>query len=125
MVLGYKRGDTKLLGSSNKLCYNTCMSDELQKVKEKISQNKNYLKKTYGVEEIGIFGSYAHGEDTPLSDIDVLFDVNQRRDSFSLFDLADMQNFLENLLGKSVDVIDKNNIRPLIKERILKEVILI
>ena len=105
--------------------YNIYMLDELNTIKEKISSQKDYLNRTYGVKEIGIFCSFARMEDTPLSDVDVLFDINQKRDSFSLFDMVEMRNFLENILGKSVDVVDKNNIRPAFREQILKEVIMI
>lgn len=101
------------------------MSGEFQKIKEKIILQKDYLLQTYGVEKIGIFGSFARGEDTPLSDVDVLFDINEKQESFSLFDLADVQNYLENILGKSVDVVDRSNIRPILRDRILKETIMI
>ena len=97
----------------------------LNEIRAKIAEKKDFLKKTYGVQEIGVFGSIVRGEDTPLSDVDLLFDIGRNRETFSLFDMADMKSYLENLLGKSVDVVDKINIRPLLKERILKETIII
>lgn len=97
----------------------------LNEIKKKIAEKKDFLKKTYGVEEIGVFGSVARGEDTPLSDIDLLFNIGDNRETFSLFDLVDMKAYFENLLGKSVDVVDKMNIRPILKDRILKEAIMI
>ena len=73
----------------------------LNEIKEKITEKKNFLMETYGVEEIGIFGSFARGEDTLLSDIDLLFDINENKeDVVSIFDLVDMKLYLENLLGK-------------------------
>ena len=98
----------------------------LNEIKEKIAENKNFLMETYGVEEIGIFGSFARGEDTLLSDIDLLFGIREdKREIFSLFDLVDLKLYFENLLGKSVDVVDKMNIRSILKDRILKETIMI
>lgn len=95
-------------------------------VKEKIAEKKNFLLETYGVEEIGVFGSFARGEDTPLSDIDLLFNINKNKeDAISIFDLVDLRLFLENLLGKTVDIVEKSRIKPGFKNQILNEVIMI
>ena len=94
-------------------------------IKGKIAGKKDFLGKTYGVKKIGIFGSVVRGEDTPLSDIDLLFNIEENRETFSLFDLVEMKLYLENLLGKSVDIVDEINIRPVLKNRILKEVVML
>ena len=98
----------------------------LNEIKEKITEKKNFLMETYGVEEIGIFGSFARGEDTLLSDIDLLFDINENKeDVVSIFDLVDMKLYLENLLGKTVDIVEKGSIKPGFKNQILNDVIMI
>lgn len=98
----------------------------LNEIKKKIAEKKNFLMETYGVEEIGVFGSSARGEDTPLSDIDLLFNINKNKENIiSIFDLVDMKLYLENLLGKTVDIVEKSSIKPGFKNQILNEVIMI
>lgn len=101
------------------------MSKELDTIKQKIAQNKEYLRETYGVEEIGVFGSYVRGEDSLLSDIDLLYSINEKKDEkISIFDLVDMKAYLENILGKTVDIVEKKGIKPLLKNQILSEVVM-
>jgi len=98
----------------------------LNEIKEKIAGKKNFLMETYGVEEIGVFGSSVRGEDTPLSDIDLLFNINKNKENIiSVFDLVDMKLYLENLLGKTVDIVEKSSIKSGLKNQILGEVIMI
>ena len=73
------------------------MSKELDTIKEKIAQNKEYLRKTYGVEEIGVFGSYARGDNTINSDVDIAIELNHEKVPVGLFEFARMQFFLEDL----------------------------
>ena len=108
------------------LWYYVGMSNDLKEIKEKISANKDYLRATYGVEEIGIFGSYIRNEDTFLSDVDILYEVDKKKDdTLSLFDLVDMKDYLENILGRTVDIVDKSNIKQSLRSQILKEVVMI
>ena len=101
------------------------MSKELDTIKEKIAQNKEYLRKTYGVEEIGVFGSYARGDNTINSDVDIPIELNHEKVPVGLFEFARMQFFLEDLLGRKVDLITKRGIKPLIRERILSQLIIV
>lgn len=101
------------------------MSKDLENITQKITENKEYLKETYGVKEIGVFGSYARGEDSPLSDIDVLFSIDKKKDDkISIFDLVDMKSYLESILGKTVDIVEKKAIKPLLINQILSEVLM-
>ncbi|KKR79883.1 MAG: polymerase beta domain protein region protein [Candidatus Nomurabacteria bacterium GW2011_GWA2_40_9] len=44
---------------------------ELEEITQKIAKNKTYLKDTYGVEEIGVFGSFARGDNDLNNDVDI------------------------------------------------------
>lgn len=101
------------------------MSNELATIKQKIASQKEYLKETYGVEEIGVFGSYARGDNTEKSDVDIAVELNHKKVPVGLFEFAKMKFYLEDLLGKKVDLITKEGIKPLIKERILKQLLVI
>lgn len=60
----------------------------------------------WGVVEFALFGSVLRDDFTPDSDVDILltFAPNARYD---LFDLVDMQDELEGILGRLVDIVDK------------------
>ncbi len=73
------------------------------------------LKKA-GVKRAGIFGSYARGEQTPDSDVDILVDMDG-----NLLDLVRIQLELKKILGKNVDILSYNGINHLIKRKILEE----
>jgi predicted nucleotidyltransferase len=56
----------------------------------------------YGVDKAYIFGSYARGEATPESDVDILI---KRGDIRTLFELGGLYYELEEILSKSIDVL--------------------
>lgn len=101
------------------------MSTDLETIKQKITQNKEYLRKTYGVEEIGVFGSFARGDNDENSDIDISIEINHDKAIVGFFEFARMERFLEELLGRKVDLVTKDSIKPYIKERILAQMIMI
>jgi predicted nucleotidyltransferase len=57
---------------------------------------------------VRLFGSAARGEDRPDSDIDLLVDFDQES---SLFDLMRMSRELEELLGRTVDVVSAGGLK--------------
>lgn len=82
--------------------------------------HKPALREQYKVREIGIFGSYARGEQRLNSDIDVLVDFDEVPDLIAFMGLAE---YLERILGKKVDLVRKPVIRKELREEILTEVI--
>ncbi len=71
-----------------------------------------------GAKRIRIFGSYARGEQTPKSDIDVLVDFSERK---SLLDFVRIEREVSEEIGKKVDLLTENAISPYLKDRIKKE----
>lgn len=73
--------------------------------------------KTQPVLKAWIFGSFARGEETPLSDIDILvqFDENAR---VSLLKHAGMICDLEKILDRPVDIVPEKALRPRVRESI-------
>ncbi len=91
--------------------------------KDLIKKNREeilLIAKKYGVISIKLFGSSIRNEDTPSSDIDLFVDFEDTR---SLFDLIGFKNELEELLGKSVDVVTVKGVHPLMKEQIETEAV--
>ncbi len=71
-----------------------------------------------GVVRAGLFGSYARGEETKASDVDILVRFRGRK---SLLNLAALEMEIEKKLGKRVDVLTYGSVNPLIRGRVLKE----
>jgi hypothetical protein len=72
----------------------------------------------YGVAYAGVFGSVSRGEDTPASDIDLLIVLQQPVSLLKFFALNDE---LEAMLGRKVDLVTKNSLNPHVKPLALKE----
>ena len=70
------------------------------------------------VVKAGIFGSYARGEATKKSDIDILIKFKGRK---SLLDLSGLKIELEEKLNKKVDLVTYKYIDYRIKNQILEE----
>jgi len=74
----------------------------------------------YGLLSLGYFGSYARGEAGVDSDVDVVFDT----DSPNLFRAVRLRQDLEELLGRSVDILQLRGVtNPRLKERIEREAV--
>ena len=85
-----------------------------------IKQHKKELEHKFKVKEIGIFGSYARGEQKKRSDIDILVEF---KEPIGLFEFIDLEGYLEELLGVKVDLVSKKALKPRIGEHIMKEVV--
>jgi predicted nucleotidyltransferase len=74
--------------------------------------------KPYSPIRLGIFGSYARDENHENSDLDILYDCSETID---LFSLVALKNNLERQLNKSIDLVSKKYLHPLLKDQILKD----
>ncbi|MDK2782002.1 MAG: uncharacterized protein PWR13_1030 [Archaeoglobi archaeon] len=72
----------------------------------------------YGVKRASIFGSAVRGEMKETSDIDILVEIEK---DISLLDFVALKLEFEETLGRKVDLVEYDTIKPRIKERILKE----
>ena len=90
--------------------------DVLQTLKQKNTE----LTKQFGVKSLSLFGSVARNEATQTSDVDLLVEFNRPVGYFGLFAL---QDYLEKLLGCSVDLGTPDSLKPYIKERVMGELI--
>ncbi len=84
-----------------------------------LKKHETEIKEKFGVSKIGLFGSSAREEQNESSDIDILVEFEEP--SFDRF--MDLSFFLEELLGKPVDLVTTNGISPYIEPTIRKEVI--
>ncbi len=84
-----------------------------------LKEHENEIKKRFNVKRIGIFGSYARGEEKETSDVDVL--VEFAEPSFDNF--MDLVFFLEDLFGKEVDLVTTGGLSPYIAPFVEEEVV--
>lgn len=85
----------------------------LQEIKQKTLP---ILKQAY-IQKAALFGSYVRGDYTDTSDVDILVAFPENA---TLIDLVGLQQDLEEVLQKKVDVVSYNGINPLLKQTILQ-----
>jgi len=95
----------------------TITKDEIQ---ARLIQNRKFLELKYHVIEIGLFGSFVTGENTPASDIDILVEFQKGHKDF--FNYMRLKSYLEGLLEMKVDLVMKGAVKPRLKERIFAQV---
>ncbi len=93
--------------------------DEIQKI---LRQQKEFLRKKYKIKEIGIFGSYVRGEQRYTSDVDILVEFEEIP---SLLKFVKLENYLSEVLGVKVDLVEKKALKPRIGKHILQEVVIL
>ena len=67
-----------------------------------------------------VFGSVARGEDTPLSDVDLLVDLDA---DVGLVALSALERELSDLLGTRVDVVPADTLKRRVRDEVLAEAI--
>ncbi len=76
----------------------------------------------YGIRSMGVFGSYARGEQSESSDIDILIDFEPELENFDNF--MAVYDIIEDLFkDQRVEVVTKNGLSPYIGPKILNEVL--
>jgi len=93
---------------------------QLQNILQQLRAYLPEIKDQYQIKDIRVFGSYARGEQTPDSDLDLLIDLKQE---ISLLDRIALKQELEDLLGVTVDIAKPENLHEIIREQVLEEAI--
>jgi predicted nucleotidyltransferase len=91
----------------------------LKEIQGILKSHKSKLKSKYKVVKVGIFGSYVHGKQTKISDIDLLVKLAEPIG----WEFIDLKEYLEKILGVKVDVVTINALKPQLKDIILNEVV--
>ena len=79
------------------------------------------LRADFGVERIGIFGSFARGEQKRTSDVDVLVEFAPGKATFDNF--MKLAFYLEDLFSRKVDLLTVKGVDRYIRPRVESEVI--
>ncbi len=92
---------------------------ELETVRRLVEEHRDELS-ALGVESLMVFGSVARHEERPDSDIDMLVEFSRPT---GLFGLIRLRLFLEELLGRPVDLGTPDSLRQGIRETALAEAV--
>ena len=94
---------------------------DLEETRQILRSHRSELKNRFHVEEIALFGSYARGEQTDASDLDILVTLNAPLG----WEFVDLHDYLEELLETEVDVVTRGAVagKPLLRHYIEKDLI--
>jgi predicted nucleotidyltransferase len=91
----------------------------LQNILERLRQHKPELQRKYPVTRIGVFGSYARGEATMDSDIDIAVEISGPMG----LNFVAMADEIESLFGIKTDVVPKRSIKPEYLRSVEKDIV--
>lgn len=94
---------------------------ETQRLVARLQEILPQLQKEYGVQSAWIFGSRVRGDETTNSDIDILVEFDDR--PLSLLQFVHLENYLSDVLGVEVDLVERDTLKPAIGENILAEAV--
>jgi predicted nucleotidyltransferase len=91
----------------------------LAEIHRVLQRRRQILHEAYRVRSIGIFGSRARGDDTLLSDVDILVELEGPVG----WEIVDLHRYLEDTLGVKVDLVTEGAVRrkPLLWESIQED----
>ncbi|WP_407283248.1 nucleotidyltransferase family protein [Methanolobus sp. WCC1] len=87
-----------------------------------IRERSPEIKTQFKAEVIGIFGSYARGEQHSDSDVDVLVRFES---GATLFDLVGLSDYLGLILGVPVDVVSERALHPMMHDDVMNELVVV
>ncbi len=88
----------------------------LQKSKQKIA----VICRKYQISELSLFGSQVRGDSTTASDFDFLVEFQPEAD-IDYFEIFEIQEELETLIKKKVDLVSKRALKKFARQQILSE----
>ena len=91
-----------------------------QFILSQIKQLKGELRKL-GVGKIGLFGSYARGEQSENSDIDILIEFEPDQENFDNY-MSVYDKIEKRFTNEKIEIVTTNGLSPYIGPKILKEV---
>ena len=96
--------------------------DSFEKLKEKILA----VLLPYGVRRVAVFGSFARGEQTPASDLDLLVELkpSTQRPSLGLKWFA-LEEELRRILGCDVELVSEDALSPYVRPYVEKEMVIL
>ena len=89
-----------------------------QEILQLLTKHKAHIK-NLGVRSLALFGSFAHGDHSVASDVDFVVQFDKK--SFDSY--MDLKFLLEDLLGRPVDLVPKDSVKPQLRNSILENAV--
>ena len=86
-----------------------------------LKSNQEYYHNQFGVQFIGLFGSFARDEANENSDIDILYKIKKDK-KLSMFKYLKLTKQLEENLHKKIDLVRDETLKPQLKSYIQKDI---
>ena len=86
----------------------------IEEIRERIAP----ILEKWRVRRASVFGSYARGEADDNSDVDILVELSE---DMSLMDLVELKLEIEDVLGKRVDLVEFDALKPSIRESVMED----
>ena len=93
----------------------------IDEIKSRLAEERAHILETFHVKTIGVFGSVVRNKQTRRSDVDILVEFEKGYKDF--FNYMRLKYYLEESLGRKVDLVIKEAVKPRLKERIFNEVV--
>ena len=86
----------------------------IEEIRERIAP----ILEKWGVRRASVFGSYARGEADDNSDVDILVELSE---DMSLMDLVELKLEIEDAIGKRVDLVEFDAVKPSIRKSVMED----
>lgn len=90
-------------------------------VLRKMAKHMPEIRERFGVKSLALFGSVSHAEDTPNSDVDILYEFLPGE--ATLAHLVDLGDFLEEVFHRKVDLVAVRALSPYLREDVIAEAV--
>lgn len=93
----------------------------LNQIKKSLGAHRKELQQKFHVARVSIFGSYARGDSTESSDVDLLVEMDRPVG----WEIVDLKEYLQDLLGLKVDLVTKPAViqKPILWNSIQKDLV--
>ena len=92
----------------------------VEEVRSRLAAALPALRRRYAIRSLGVFGSWARGEQTPESDVDLLVEFEG---VVTYFDILALEDELQALLGVRIDLATPGALKRFIGEQIRSELL--
>ena len=102
------------------MLFNMARANTLDTVLAMLAAHRDEIRRRFGVRELAVFGSFARNQAGADSDVDILVEFADTPD----FDrYMDLKFFLEDLLGRRVDLVIRHALKPRVRPRVEREAV--
>ena len=100
------------------------MKQELKRedVLRYLRRNRERLRQTYRIRRIALIGSFARNEQRPLSDLDLLVDIEKGTPGIHQIKQG-LRTELEGMFGRRVEIVSERYLKPYYREEVLREAV--